>query len=309
MGYIKDKSVLITGGAGFIGGAIERGIWDYEPASVDILDLWPESYYGDAKILKRDVSRSMDDLQPYGVVFHCAAMLGTSVLFGQEALAEKVNVLGTISVLHLQKDTGIVVQPNIVNNWDNPYMISKRTAERYGLCYRHWFGSHYVSVRLTDVYGPRQRRDQKKASPSFIESALKDDTIRIEGDGKYHMNLIYVHDVARLLLQIADRSYAVSPVLEIGSLQAANTISVLDYAKLIISMTGSKSDITHVERRLGQPQNVVQADFDRLQTQTTFSDLGIAETALSDGLQGTIKWYSEMLEWVPSAQAGMAPCS
>lgn len=309
MGYIKGKRILITGGAGFIGGAIEHMIWEYGPGSVDVLDLWPESYYGDANVLRRDISAPMDDLDPYDVVFHCAGLLGTSILFGQEALAEKVNVIGTISVLHLQKDTGMVIQPNIVNNWPNPYMISKRTAERYGLCYRQWFGSCYVSVRLTDVYGPRQRQDQKKASPSFMDSALKNETIRIEGSGQYRMNLIYVYDVARLLLQMADQSYVGSPVLKVGSLQEPNSISVMEYAKLIVSMAGSRSEIAHVEPRLGQPQDVVQADFDRTQTQKTFSDLDIAETSLSTGLEEAIKWYSELLRSAPSAQAVMAPCS
>jgi UDP-glucose 4-epimerase len=301
--------ILVTGGSGFIGGAVVRELEERGYTHIDNIDLQEPQYETESNFIHHDIAEPLKDREAYDVVFHCAGLLGTSKLFGSERLAEQVNVFGTLSVLDLQKDSGMVFQPNIVNNWPNPYMISKRTAERYGLCYRRWHRTRYVSVRLTDVYGPRQSHKQFKASPRFIQFALSGETILIEGTGCYHMNLFYVEDVARLLVAMAEAKFVTEDVFNIGSLQPQNTIKVIDYAKLLVAMTGKETAIEFTKSRIGQPEDVAEAPFDRNQTRALFDTLNFRETPLHVGLRRTVEWYRKQIsESESSAPAVTAVC-
>jgi len=292
--------ILVTGGSGFIGGAIvkelESGNYIADGDSIDIFDLRAPTFSTGARFVKKDVTENMSGLLPYDIVFHCAGLLGSSVLFEQVREAVATNVLGAVSILQLQKDTGIIFQLGLLGNWLNPYMISKRTGERCGLMYRKWYGTRFVSVRCTDVYGPRQSLQQAKVTPTFVMRALANEPIPIYGDGTYHVQLVYVDDVARLLVAAALEDLMVEPTIDISSLQSENTIAVLDYAKRIIDMTSSKSTLEFLPMRIGQPVASSEAEVQPnvSQTRKLFDQLSFVETPLELGLERTIAWCKDI---------------
>lgn len=289
--------ILVTGGSGFLGGNVVGFFREQGKPYIDILDVVPPDYdyYDIARYINWDMADNVKHLSPYDVVFHCAGILGSETTFADVKAVEKVNVLGTLTVLDLQRDKGVIFQPGLLGNWLNPYMISKRTAERYGLMYRKWYGTEYVSVRFTDIYGPRQSTTQKKITPTFVINALRNEPLPIYGDGSYRVRLLYVEDVARILISMAMKKHIHEPLVDVGSLQPENDITVLDYAKRIIEMTSSASEIKFLPMRIGQPETAGYADGNFAQTGRLFDLLELSETPLELGLQRTISWYESTI--------------
>lgn len=300
--------ILVTGAAGFIGGAVARILAQELTADDDDLvctDVRSPTRtvsevkgvdWGDAFFVNADLSDRAYYSQfsfPYDAVVHCAGILGTETTFKAITAAEQVNIRGTLLVLEAQRGH-LVIQPNLLGDWLNPYMISKNAAEQYGLMYRKYLDTPYVSVRLTDVYGPGQATDQKKITPTFIIRALAGDPLFIYGDGSYKVRLLYVDDAAAVLARMAMAKAGHMEKVDITSLQDSNFISVLDYARWIIGLTDSKSEIGYVEMRKGQPRDYPYAEPDLACAGRWFDYAGITETPLLEGLRKTIEYYKEL---------------
>lgn len=295
--------ILVTGGSGFLGGAIVRNLeatgMCADGDDLVIADIVKPGYETEAEFVFCNLGTdykifggSLGGL--YDLVFHCAGMLGSSVLFGSISKSAEVNILGTINILGLHKNYGLVIQPNLLGDWLNPYMISKNAGEQYGLMYRKEFGTKYVSVRPTDIYGPGQSISQGKITPSFIQAALKGYALKVYGSGDYKVRLLYVDDVARFMVNIAVNDLVEFETIDLGSQQESNYISVKDYAQLIIELTGSISSIQYEPMRQGQPESAVDAGVDLCQTGRISDIIGFDETPFIKGLEKTILYYREL---------------
>ena len=230
---------LVTGGSGFIGSHIveelERLKYD-----VTIYDIAEPKFETKAKFIEGDIVEfALPKSKQYNVIFHCAGMVGTETLFANPYHAESVNVLGTIAVLDWAKSqsgTGkepIVIQTNLMGDWDNPYMISKNQGERYGKMYQSEWGVKYISVNPTDVYGPRQVTNQKKAAPTFITKAIVGEPIPIYGDGKSWVNYIFVKDVAKVVVKAAQDKFAGQTIY---LSHPENDMAIMEFAKEVLRL-------------------------------------------------------------------------
>lgn len=284
--------ILVIGGSGFVGGAIVRYL-EAKGYSVDIFGLHPPKYVTSAKMIYGNILEEEDisKLGRYDLVFHMAGVLGTSITFKDVRKTEITNVIGTLNVLDMMSGKGRVIQPNLLGTWLNPYMISKRTAERYGLMYRQETGLDYISVRLTDVYGPGQSTSHGKAVPTFINQALNGENITVYGTGAYHMRLLYVDDAAKILAEIGLSATGLESVLQVGTIQPSNHISVLRLAQRIKRLCNSDSKIVHKPMRKGQPKDIVYYDFDKQQGAAALSKYGVEEISLTKGLKNAIADY------------------
>ena len=164
------------------------------------------SFRHKAEYIQADIREDIPLECHFDVVFHCAGLLGTETLFNRVREAAEVNIIGTINVLEWGRvnPSLFIIQPNLLGEWLNIYMISKHCAESIGLMYHKEFGSKYLSVRPSDIYGPRQRPDEKKAAPTFIECAERNLDIPIYGDGSSWVNSHMILDV-RVALNAFDR--------------------------------------------------------------------------------------------------------
>lgn len=290
----EQASILVTGGSGFLGGYISQEL-DALNLPFDIWDIKSPTFSTKGRYEKVRLPK-IPKREPYDIVFHCAGLLGTSLLFERIYETEKVNVLGMLSILERQKRYGRILCPCLHPSWANPYMISKNTARQYGVMYKQRWGTQYYGLRVTHAYGPRQSIEQAKAVPSFIYNALLGQNVVIYGTGRYKVRLILCKDVAKIFVKIALANEIIDHDISIAPTHESNIISVLDLAKTIVDMSESRSKIVHMPMRSGQPKNTRIASKEELaidinETARLFAKLDVIETRLEKGLCETIAWY------------------
>ncbi|KKN63206.1 hypothetical protein LCGC14_0503960 [marine sediment metagenome] len=285
--------ILVTGGSGFVGGAIIKNLLQQSDAKIMMWDnRLPKNPLG-CYFIKCDITEELPTTKPYDLVFHCAGLLGTESLFKNIKEATMVNIMGTLNILELHRDHGFIVQLNILGDWLNPYMISKRAAENYGLMYRKWYNTRYVSVRPTVIYGPGQSMLQKKVAPTFINAALRNEPIPIYGDGSYMMPLLFVKDVASYIVAIGLNNFNDYAKIDIGSL--THRVTVKELAELVISLTGSTSKLEYKPMRIGQPLSAKDAGANLDLIKGIEEITPFNETPLEVGLQETINYYKGLM--------------
>jgi nucleoside-diphosphate-sugar epimerase len=172
---------------------------------------------------------------------------------------------------------------------NNSYSISKTTAERFALMFNKEHGTKIAIVRGLNAYGPRQKSEPvRKIMPNFVIPALRDESITIYGDGSQVMDMIYVADLAEILVRALVEDHGVyDRVFEAGT---GRKTTVLDIANEVIKQANG-GYITTVPMRPGEPeQSVVLGDPE------TLKPLGeINLTTLEEGIAKTIAWYRENL--------------
>ena len=286
------NKILVTGGSGFIGSHVvdnllKRGKY------VTIFDRHVKSYYEDCNVFFGDITNKesvLEAIQQNDAVIHLASLLGTqeSVIVSQEFV--EVNLLGSLNVFEacrLYKKKAVYIA--IGNYWmNNPYSITKRGGARFALMYNKEFGTEIAIVRGLNAYGPRQKiKPVKKIMPTFIMAALKNEPIVIYGDGNQVMDMIYVTDLAEILVRALLLEHGKYDTTIEAGLGKDDTVN--DIANLIIEKCESKSKIEHVKMRPGEiPGSIVKADTSTL-AHVNYSPLQMVQ--LNDGIEKTIEWY------------------
>lgn len=203
------KQYLVTGGAGFIGShlvdrLVEAGhnVTVYDNFSTgkntninsnvlehDILDLF---------MLTRAVERwGMDG------VFHLAAIARTPWCMDEPMLAAQVNAQGTANVLEAVRRTkarrAVLSSSNVVYAAHTPYRATKEMGEIWDRTYRESYGVDCVSLRYSNVYGPRQSEDGPSPNvfAAFRKSLRESGHIVVTGDGQQSRDFTHVSDINR----------------------------------------------------------------------------------------------------------------
>jgi UDP-glucose 4-epimerase len=173
---------------------------------------------------------------------------------------------------------------------DNPYSISKDTADRFARVFNEYRGGRITTVRTFDAYGPRQTPSApfgpsrvRKVMPSFICRALTDQPIEVYGDGSQTIDLIYAPDIAKILVAALITTEHDGPQegIEAGS---GIPITVLEIAEAVIADIGTGS-IVHLPMRPGEQPGA------RIVAQAPLRD-GVP---LWDGLPPTVDYYRDFL--------------
>ena len=264
--------ILVTGGAGNVGGAlVEKLIQDktnfvvvVDNLSTGFLSKLPNSTLSNWKFIKADVNnyREISSIMlsySFDFVFHFAAVVG--VLRTQE---NPVSVLDDISgikhVLNLSKNSSVkqvffssssevygepVELPQHEHrtplNSRVPYAVVKNVGECFFRSYQQEFGLSYTIFRFFNTYGPNQSTDFVVSR--FIALALKHQDITIYGDGSQTRTFTYVDDTVDTCVKIMKDNLLENDVINIGS---DKLMTVLELAQLVIKLTNSKSNIVHL---------------------------------------------------------------
>jgi nucleoside-diphosphate-sugar epimerase len=295
MGAFTIMKILVTGaGSGFIGGKtvqrLEKGGHE-----ITVYGHNPPDYETSARYIRGDIlsGEDLSKLDTYDVTVHLAGIVGSAKTFGSIKKTVETNIIGTLNILDRHLGGGVVIQANLIGDWLNPYMISKKAAERFGLMYGTEFPMKYISLRLTDVFGPRQSTAHGKAVPTFITKALRNESLPIYGSGNYEMRLFYVDDVADVIAGVVEKCDDMPTKVDVGSLQWDNRISVKSLAMKIIRLTESSSELEFLPMRRGQPKGAVGYAVDTDQSKWLFKELGVIETPHDPALKATIDWYRQ----------------
>jgi dTDP-glucose 4,6-dehydratase len=304
---------LVTGGAGFLGSHVcERLLREgWEVTCLDSLLTGRRDNLADFaggerfRFQASDVTEPLDVDGDVDAVLHMASPASPADYLRWPIETLRVGALGTLHALDLalrREATFLLastseaygdplVHPQPESYWGNVnpvgprsvYDEAKRYAEAATMAYHRAHGLRIRIARIFNTYGPRMRRDDGRAVPTFIQQALGGKPLTVHGDGTQTRSLCYVDDLVEGLYRLLG-SNLTGPV----NLGNPNEITVYELASVIRDITGSTSEIVHVERPVDDPE-------------LRCPDISLAMTSLDwrpavslvEGLRRTIEWTKQ----------------
>jgi dTDP-glucose 4,6-dehydratase len=269
---------VVTGGAGFLGShlcdeLLARGhrvicVDNLETGSLNNIEHIRSE---DFVVLNLDITDPYFVDEPVNFVYHLASPASPIDYLRLPLHTLKVGSYGTHHTLGLAKkhrarfliaSTSEVYgdpeqHPQRETYWGNVnpigprgvYDEAKRYAEALTMAYHRQQGVDTAIVRIFNTYGPRMRPHDGRAIPTFLRQALQDRPITVFGDGSQTRSFCYVEDEIRGLIALAESGYH-NPV-NVGN---PHEFTLLELAKTVIEVTGSRSDIVYEALPTDDPQ-------------------------------------------------------
>lgn len=307
---MKNKKILITGGAGFIGSNLaEELAVDNEVVILD--DLSSGRMENIKELLEkhnvRFIKGSITDLDllqrsfiDVDYVFHQAAIPGVPASIDDPFTSNSVNVNGTLNVLIAARDNEVKkvvyasscavygdaavtpIDETVPPAPKSPYAVTKLSGEHYCNVFNEVYSLPAVSLRYFNVYGPRQNPSSEYAAviPKFITKALAEEPLVIYGDGLQTRDFVFVRDVVKANIMAAESRE--TGVFNIGSGVEA---TINELASAVVKLCGNNLEVVHVEPRTGDIMHS-QASVERAKR------IGfVPEYGLEEGLKETMGGY------------------
>ena len=315
MANSAKRHAVVTGGAGFLGShlcdrllaeglrvtAIDNLITG---STKNIAHLFGNPEF---RFVKHDVTEYIFIDGAVDYILHFASPASPIDYLKLPIQTLKVGSLGTHKALGLAKAKGArfllastsevygdpLVHPQPEEYWGNVnpvgfrgvYDEAKRFAEAMTMAYRRYHGVQTRIVRIFNTYGPRMRINDGRAIPAFISQALRGEDVTVFGDGSQTRSTCYVDDLIEGLyrLLLSDEGDPVN----IGN---PDEVTMLELAREVIALTGSKSEIVFKDLPADDPK-VRQPDTMRARTILHWE----AKVNRKDGLKKTIEYFRSEL--------------
>ena len=301
--------VLVTGGAGFVGShVVDRLTADgYAVVVVDNLSSGRREFVNpgaelhvcDLRSLKIDAVLAA--ARPDALV-HLAAQPAVARSVADPLFDASVNILGTLSVLRAcaragvgdvvyistggaaYGDTDVLPTPeDHPTRGASPYGISKLAAESYLTCWAGLTGARIVSLRLANVYGPRQNPlGEAGVLAIFAHRLLRGERCVVNGDGEQTRDYVYVEDVADAVARAMARRNATGP-LNVGT---GVETSVNELYRRLARAAGVSAEPQHGPPKRGEQRRSV-LDWSRAKSVLGWTPA----TPLDRGLQKTVESF------------------
>ncbi|MHA2104675.1 MAG: NAD-dependent epimerase/dehydratase family protein [Candidatus Hodarchaeales archaeon] len=320
---IQGKSVLVTGGAGFIGSHLVDELIKYKPSQIIVVDNF---FLGKEKVMNLKSAKSnfpelsiieetatdiynMDRIistNNVDVVFNLAVIPLVASLIKPSWVFDE-NVKMTLALCDLLKDGkyqhlvqyssseayGTMVMDPMTEthpiNPETPYAASKLATDLLALSYWRTFKSEVSVIRPFNNYGPRQNEgNYAGVIPITINNLLMGGKPIIHSDGLQTRDYIYVEDTARLTLDLVESGKILGKIVNVA---VGQEISVKKIINTIVKYMDFKGEIVYEERRIGD------VDQHRASIDLLKSTLGeVKFTPFEVGIQKTIEYYQENFE-------------
>lgn len=303
---LEDQTILVTGGAGFIGSHLVDAL---VPANtVRVLDNFStgvrsrvpdgvEVYEGDLQnpAVVRDAMSGVD------VVCHLAALISVGASIDDPGTSHAVNVTPTRSLLdeaRTEQATMVFASSAAIYGHPetrpipesmpktpiSPYGLDKLTADHYCRLYAELYDVDAVALRFFNVYGPHQRGGQYSGViDTFLHQAIAGDPLTVHGDGTQTRDFVHVSDVVQAVQLAAVHGDAGAAY----NIATGQSTSINDLASLVQEITDSSSEIIHTDPRPGDIQHS-QADITKAESALNYSP----QTSLREGLRSVRDWLS-----------------
>ena len=302
---LREKEILITGGAGFIGSHLSTHL--VQTNNVRVLDSFVSGSRSNipdgVTVIKgdiRDTQTLSTAIEDVDIVFHEAALVSVEQSIQNPLTSHRINVDATQTLFEQARKRNIRVvvassaaiygHPDSVPINENhskqplsPYGLEKLTIDHYARMYCDLYDLDTVSLRYFNVYGPGQvAGDYSGVISAFIDQALAGNDITVHGTGEQTRDFVYVDDIIQANCKAASTP-EIGQSYNIGS---GESVTIRELAELIRNITDSSSDIIHTEPRDGDI-NQSKADISKAK-----SKLGYEPTvSLREGLKRTVDWY------------------
>jgi UDP-glucose 4-epimerase len=303
-------SIVVTGGAGFIGANLVRRLCaagehvvvvdDLSTGDIDNLRELDVTFLEGTILDPALLDRAMDGAR---ALVHLAARPSVPRSITDPVASHLANASGTVEVLEAARRAGslhVIVassssvygaKPTLPNHEDlaarplSPYAASKLAAEAYALAYQESFGLHVLAFRFFNVFGPLQGAGHAYAAavPAFIAAALAGEPLVVHGDGKQTRDFTYVDTVTEVIADALARGVTSPTPVNLAFGSRTDLLTLIAELEAIL---GTSVAVEHVETRAGDVRHS-QADSSRLQELFP----GVVPTALPDALRATVDWF------------------
>lgn len=311
------KNVLVTGGAGFLGSNLCKGLLErgdnvicvdnlYTGRLENIQDFVNHKRF---RFIKHDIRESLEIKDKVDIIFNLASPASPPAYKARPIFTTTTCVQGALSCVEIARknnailfhtstseiygDPEVVPQSESYNGSVNPigerscYDEGKRCAESILFDSKRLYDINLKVVRIFNTYGPNMRPDDGRVVTNFIIQALKGDDITIYGNGKQTRCLCYVDDQIDAWMEFIEKDKDLTGPINIGTQEE---ISVLEFAELIKRITKSKSKIVFLKATKDDPQR-------------RLPDISLAKkelgwepkTSLEEGLAKTINYLRRYL--------------
>ena len=311
-------TILVTGGAGFIGSHLCGSLLKngHRVVCLDNFDLFYDPKIKEQNILEwqanaafrlyrgdirdKNVLGEVFREQTIDVVVHLAAKAGVRPSILDPVGYMDVNVNGTASLLEAMRAAGVqrfvfgssssiygnqakmpFSETDDVSCPISPYAASKRSGELLAHTYHHLYGMEVACLRFFTVYGPRQRPDL--AIHKFTQLALSGKSIPLYGDGLTRRDYTFVDDITGGILRLLDTPDWGFGIFNLGSGQP---ITLLDMVHALEAALDKKLEINYLDK---QPGDVEQTYADITKARAFFGYR--PSIAFAEGVRRFVEWY------------------
>lgn len=309
---MKNRKVLVSGGAGFIGSNLVKHLIE-EGNSVTVLDNFMSGYrsnldpFPSVRLIEgdiRDKTAVEKAMQGAEVVFHLAASVGNKRSIDQPITDAEINVLGTLNVLEAARKAGVrkIVASSSAGIFgelktmpikedhpiepDSPYGCTKLCEEKLCLSYAKLYDIEAICLRYFNVYGPNQRFDAYgNVIPIFVFRMLRNESLLIYGDGDQTRDFVHVNDVVQANIKAAD-ALGVSGAFNIAS---GTRVTINRLVEMIIKDNNNTIKIEHGSERPGDVRHSL-ADISLAQQRINYSP----SVDLESGIREYVEWAGKI---------------
>lgn len=313
------KTVLVTGGAGFIGSHLcERLLREgHAVVCIDNFDNYynPSIKIGNVEqinkkytdsftlftgdIRNRDHLKELFEKNRVDAIFHLAARAGVRPSIADPLLYEDVNVKGTTALLEACKEFGVkdlifassssvygenqrvpFSETDLDIQPISPYGATKRAGELLCYSYHHLYGIHIACLRIFTAYGPRQRPEM--AIHKFTSLIDRGEEIPMFGDGSSRRDYTYIDDLIDGMMAVLQRHKG----YEIYNLGESQTISLKELIGMIESALGKKANIKVMEPQPGDV-SITYADITKARQLLNYQP----KVNMEEGIKRFVEWY------------------
>lgn len=314
--------ILITGGAGFIGSHLCRRLLDENHFVTCIDNLITGNLENIKEIdknknfsfIKHDITKPLSTLSSqlstieFDYILDFASPASPNDYFSLPIETLDVGSIGTKNMLEFARKNNAkflfastsevygdpLIHPQPESYWGNVNPIGKRSvydeAKRFSealiFAYNRKYEIDTRICRIFNTYGERMRINDGRVVPNFIFQALNNQPITIYGDGKQTRSFCYVTDLVNGIIKLMN-----SDIHEPINLGNPNEMSVLEFAKLIIKITGNKNKITFHSPYPDDPKQR-KPDITKAKKLLDWQP----EVSLEEGLKKTIEWFKKKLK-------------
>jgi UDP-glucose 4-epimerase len=315
---MKDKTIFITGGAGFIGSTLagrlveDNRIVVYDNLARDSLQNKPYRNHPNLTLIQGDIL-DFDSLRTAmegaDIIVHCAAIAGIDTVIKSPVTTMRVNLVGSANVLQAaaqlprcdrvvcfstsevfgqqafrSSETDQTVMGAVGEaRWT--YAVSKLAEEHLAMAYYQERWLPISVVRPFNVYGPGQVGEG--ALKTFIQRALRNETLEVHGDGAQIRAWCYVDDMVDGVLLAMEHPKAVGETLNIGNPRAVVTIYGL--ANTVVRVLESRSQVVFARKDYADVELRIPAVGKALRL------LGFeAKVDLEEGIRHTAEYYRSL---------------
>ena len=307
------KCFLVTGGGGFLGShlceeLLARGgrviaADDFITGrKKNISHLTGETLF---QLVEQDITQPLEIEGELAGIFHMASPASPVDYAKYPIETLRAGAMGADNVLALalQKKCPVLIastsevygdpaeHPQKESYWGNVnpigprgcYDESKRYQEALAMAYRRVHGVSIRVVRIFNTYGPRMRTDDGRVVPNFCIQALRGEPLTVYGDGRQTRSFCYVDDLVAGILKLFSAQH-----FEPVNLGNPVEYTILDFARKIISLTGSKSKISHQPLPVDDPK-VRCPDITKARQLLGWEPL----VSIDEGLKKTIEYFRD----------------